>query len=117
LRANASCAHFLEPVGGRSPRAVGDIAGKLAAGGCDLVAARLARGHGEAGALQYFGEAPDALGARARELGGGERVEGDQVELAAHPSGNAGELARVLVAVVHAVEHHVLEGDEVARRL
>ena len=46
-----------------------------------------------------------------------ERIERDQVELAAHLAGERDELARVRVAVVHAVEHHVFEGDEIARRL
>src|SRR5439155_470359 len=100
-----------------APRAVGDIAGKLTAGGRDAVAAGFARGHRQAGALQDLGEAPDSLRARAAEPGMREGIERDQVELAAHMARDTHQFARVRVRVVHALEHDVLESDEVARRL
>ena len=66
----ASCAHLRDRARvARAARAVGDLAGELAAGGVDVVAARLARGDRDAAALQDLGEAPDALRARAPEAG------------------------------------------------
>ena len=50
------------------------------------------------------------------ELGARERIERNQVELARHVAHERRELARVRGAVVDAVEHHVLERHEVARR-
>ena len=50
------------------------------------------------------------------EFGAGERIERDQVELARHVAHERGQLARVRRLIVDAVQHHVLEGDEIARR-
>src|SRR5439155_8321615 len=104
---NAPCA---------APRAVGHIAGKLTAGSRDAVAAGFARGHRQAGALQDLGEAPDPLRTRTAESGMREGIERNQVELAAHMARDSYQLARLHVRVVYALEHDVLESDEVARR-
>ena len=51
--------------GSAAARAVGHVAGELAAGRGDVVAARLARGDGQPGALQHLGETPDRARARS----------------------------------------------------
>jgi hypothetical protein len=77
---------------------------------------RLAGGDREPGPLQDFGEAANRLRARAVESGILERVERDQVELAAHLRGDRQQRARLSSGIVHPFEHHVFERDEVARR-
>src|SRR5690606_35729900 len=93
-----------------------DLARELAAGRIDIVATRLARGGDDAGVNQDTGKTADAFRRGTQEAGIGERVEGNEVELARRVAHQRHELARMGVAVVYAVEHDVLEGDEVARR-
>ena len=96
--------------------AVLHLPGQLSARGVDVVAARLADRGDAARVLQRLLEPQDALARRHGELGARERVERDQVELARHVARQRDELGRVPRLVVHAVEHHVLERHEVARR-
>ena len=54
---------------------------------------------------------------RALQARLGERVERDQVELAAHQSCKLDQFLGVLVGVIDAVQHAVFKSDEVARRM
>ena len=67
-----------------APRAVLYLAGKLAAGAIDIVAARLARRRDQTGPHQYIAKRGDAFGRRALEPGIRKRVEGNQIEFAGH---------------------------------
>src|SRR6185437_248622 len=62
--------------------AVMHLPGKLAAGGIDVVAARLADRGDDACMLQHGLERADPLARRRRELAAGKRIERNQVELA-----------------------------------
>src|SRR5205085_6002092 len=100
----------------RAPSAILHPSGKLATGRIDIFAARLSDRCGEACILQNLLESGDA-GTRARpELGRRERVERDQVELARNIGDSLDERARLMGRVVDTVQHHVFEGDKVARR-
>src|SRR5450631_2488200 len=104
--------------------AVLDLAGELAAGRRDVVAAGAANRRDEAAVLQHARKDGDAFRWRTLQAGLRKRIERNQVEFARQaPTVEAGaghereELRRLCRRVVHAVEHAVLEGDEVARRL
>mmetsp|Transcript_21677 Transcript_21677/g.84466 ORF Transcript_21677/g.84466 Transcript_21677/m.84466 type:complete len:526 (+) Transcript_21677:1337-2914(+) len=93
------------------------LAGQLAAGSIDIVAARLADGRHDAGLDQHLGEGLNPRIGAAREPRGRKRIERDQVELAGHLAlQQLDQFARLLGRVVHLLQHAVLEGDEVARR-
>src|SRR5438128_2662672 len=73
---DVSCAHLFD--GYTLPGAacaVGDVTRELSAGRVDRLPARPARGHRNVGTLQDFGESAYAVGARALEPRGRERVE------------------------------------------
>src|SRR5690554_7032806 len=88
----------------RAPRAVLYLPGQLAAGGIDVVAARLARGGDDAGLDQDRGEALDALRGRTRESGTRERIERYQIELARHVAHQFDQLPYMFVGIIDAVE-------------
>src|SRR3954452_18542942 len=96
------------------PGAVLDVAGQLAAGGVDVVAARLPHRRHDTSITQDFRESLHALLRRTQQPRGGERIEGNEIELARDAAAamrlhQARELLRVLGQVVHAIEHAVLE--------
>src|SRR5206468_8426600 len=96
------------------PGAILDVAGQLAAGGVDVVAARLPHRRDDTSITQDFRESLHALLRRTHQSGGGEGIEGDEIELARHAAAamllhQARQLARVLRGIVHAIEHAVLE--------
>ena len=83
-------------------RAVGDVTGELTARRGDIVAARLARRDGEAGALQHLGEAPDALGEERLKPERGNGLNGIRLNLLRTFFEQRDQLARVRLRVVHA---------------
>src|SRR5690606_11789890 len=98
------------------PGAVLHLAGELSAGGIDVVSAGAANRRDDAGIDEPLREGADARLGRTAQARVRKRIERNQVELARHVAHALEQRLGVRVAVVHAVEHHVLEGDEVARR-
>ena len=66
--------------------------------------------------IRRCAKAPDPLRRRTAEPRLRKRIERDQVELARHVAHQLDQLVGMRVGVVDAVQHHVLERDEVARR-
>ena len=85
--------------------------GKLAAGRVDVVTAGAADGGEHAALDELVAERGDHRHRRAAEMRARERVEGDEVELGGLAAQQPRELTRVRTLVVHAIEHHILEGD------
>ena len=82
---------------------------ELSARGRFLVASRLSNRARHAGVADALPERLDSLLIAALELGSFVRVEVDEIDFARHVARDLRETIRVLVAVVDALEHDVLE--------
>src|SRR3546814_20037575 len=97
-------------------RAVFYIARQLPASCGDIVAARFTYCSDHTRIHQTLGKQADARGRRPFQTRLRERIEGDQIELAAHLICNSNQFAGMLVGIIDAIEHDVFESDEIADR-
>src|SRR5439155_13225605 len=99
-----------------SLRAVLHAPRELTAGGVDIFAARLANGRHDVALDQRPLERQNALTRRRPKLRSRKRIERNEIDLARRIAQQREQLARRRRIVVDAVEHHIFERDEVARR-
>ncbi len=93
-----------------------NLSGQLAAGGVDVITPSAPHCGHDAGIDQDLSETPDAGIGRSAQPGIREGIEGNQIELAGHITHQVEQLVGICVGIVDTIEHHVLEGDEIARR-
>jgi uncharacterized membrane protein len=121
LGGTASCNRYATSmtIGGEGVSVLAGAFGRgleLAAGGHDVLAARGADRAGVAGLVDDVGEGLDPRPVGALVGRAGPFVEGDQVDLGRDAGDQLHQPARVGVAVVHALQHHVFEGDPLGVR-
>ena len=85
--------------------------GELTAGRVDVVTAGAADGGKHTALDELVAERSDHRHRRATEMRARERVEGDEVELRGLAAQQLRERASLRTLIVHAIEHHILEGD------
>src|SRR5579864_1093261 len=94
--------------------AIDDPPRQLTAGRVDILAAGAPHGGEHASLQQLVPEALDHGSGRARVAGAGKRVERNEIDLGGMTLEQAREGTRLCRGIVHAIEHHVLEGDAAA---
>src|SRR5690606_34758988 len=98
-------------------RSILDIAGQLPASRRNIVAPRLAHRGYDAGIHEPLRAKTDTRRRRPPQAGLRKRIEWNQIGFATRLFRNSSQFAGMLVAVVDAIEHDVLESDEIARSM
>src|SRR6185369_3501863 len=128
LRTGCRCRHLLHHHGAlphdafAHAGAIPDLAGELPARRVDIVPPGLAHGGDDTSITEDFRESEHVSVGGTRQSGLRKWIEGDQVDLAGHALAamvpyQVHQLACMFRLIVDAIEHAVLEGNEVARRM